>query len=51
MRWSVDGSLSTVFASKGQGRAFLSAPRCGGGHLTLNAYAAAGDQQVTATVS
>lgn len=51
MRWSADGTLSTVFASKGRGKAFLSAPRCGGGHLTLNAYAAAGDQQVTATVS
>jgi hypothetical protein len=51
MRWTPDGTLSTVFESTGHGKAFLSAPRCGGGHLTVNAYAAAGDQQVTAAVS
>jgi hypothetical protein len=51
MRWTPDGTLSTVFESTGHGKAFLSAPRCGSGHLTVNAYAAAGDQQVTAAVS
>lgn len=49
LRWR-GGHLDVVFESKGTGKAFLSAPRCAGNHLTINAYAAAGDQQVTATV-
>jgi len=46
-----DGSLAVVFASRGHGRAFLTAPRCGGEHLTVTALAAAGDQQVTARLN
>jgi hypothetical protein len=42
-----DSTLATVFASRGRGNAFLSAPRCGGDHLTVTAFAEAGDQQVT----
>jgi hypothetical protein len=48
LRWDpMHGSLTIAFASKGRGRAFLAAPRCGGDHLTVSAYSAAGDQQVT----
>jgi hypothetical protein len=51
LRWSPgDATLSTVFASKGRGNAFLSPPRCGGDHVTVTAYSSAGDQQVTAAV-
>jgi hypothetical protein len=51
LRWAPgDATLSTVFASKGRGNAFLSPPRCGGDHLTVTAYSSAGDQQVTAAV-
>ncbi len=51
LRWNPgDAGLTTVFASKGRGNAFLSPPRCGGDHLTVTAFAAAGDQQVTASV-
>jgi hypothetical protein len=52
LRWDPRTSaLSVVFASKGRGNAFLSAPRCGGDHLTVSAFASAGDQQVTAAVT
>lgn len=51
LRWSPsDATLSTVFASRGHGNAFLSPPRCGGDHLTVTAYSSAGDQQVTAAL-
>jgi hypothetical protein len=50
LRWTPDGGLDTVFASKGSGNAFLAPPRCGGGRLTVNAYASAGDQEMTAAV-
>jgi len=51
LRWDPRASrLSVVFASHGRGQAFLSAPRCGGDHVTVTAFASAGDQQVTAVV-
>jgi hypothetical protein len=51
LRWDpTDADLTTVFASKGRGNAFLAPPRCGGDHLTVTAFAAAGDEQVTAAV-
>lgn len=50
LRWTPDGGLATVFASKGTGNAFLAPARCGGDHLTVNAYTAAGDQEVSAAV-
>jgi hypothetical protein len=51
LRWDpAAGALTTVFASKGRGNAFLSPPRCGGDHLTVTAFSDAGDQQVTAAV-
>ncbi len=51
LRWDpADTTLATVFASRGRGNAFLSPPRCGGDHVTVTAFAQAGDQQVTAGV-
>ncbi len=51
LRWDpAQHALATVFTSTGRGNAFLSPPRCGGDHLTVTAFAAAGDQQVTAAV-
>ena len=44
------GSTEVVYETAGTGRAFLSAPRCGGTDLTLTAFSAAGDEQVTASV-
>ncbi|MGZ5404767.1 MAG: hypothetical protein ACXWDL_08970, partial [Nocardioides sp.] len=44
------GATEVVYESAGSGRAFLSAPRCGGTDLTLTALTAAGDEQVTASV-
>ncbi len=44
------GTTEVVYESAGTGRAFLSAPRCGGTDLTLTAFTAAGDEQVTASV-
>ncbi len=45
------GSTEVVYESPGSGRAFLSAPLCGGTDLTLTAFSAAGDEQVTAPLS
>ena len=50
MRWSPADGLSVAYESPA-GRAFLSAPRCGGDALTVTAMAEGGDEQVTATVS
>ena len=51
LRWDpAHHALATVFTSKGHGNAFLSPPRCGGDHLTVTAFSAAGDQQVTAAL-
>jgi len=47
----VQGEEATVvYESPGKGNAFLSAPRCGGTDLTITAFTAAGDEQVTARV-
>ena len=43
-----DGEAEVVYESPGTGNAFLSAPRCGGTDLTVTAFSAAGDEQVTA---
>jgi hypothetical protein len=52
LRWDPStASLATVFESKGHGRAFLAAPRCGGDQLTVSSYSSAGDQQVTARLN
>ncbi len=51
LRWDpAHHALATVFTSKGHGNAFLSPPRCGSDHLTVTAFSAAGDQQVTAAL-
>lgn len=42
-----DGEAEVVYESPGSGNAFLSAPRCGGTDLTVTAFTAAGDEQVT----
>jgi len=42
-----DGEAEVVYESPGTGNAFLSAPRCGATDLTLTAYSAKGDEQVT----
>ncbi|WP_167305902.1 hypothetical protein [Nocardioides euryhalodurans] len=46
----LDGEAEVVYESPGTGRAFLSAPRCGGTDLTLTAFSAAGDEQVTTSL-
>ena len=46
-----DGEGTPVYSSPGRGNAFLAAPRCGGSQLTVSAFSAAGDEQVTATLS
>jgi hypothetical protein len=48
LRVATDGSVEVVYESPGAGRAFLSAPRCGGTDLTVTAYSDDGDEQVTA---
>ena len=48
LRVASDGSVDVVYESPGAGRAFLSAPRCGGTDLTVTAYTDEGDEQVTA---
>ncbi|HEX6150128.1 hypothetical protein [Nocardioides sp.] len=50
LRIGPDGSTDVVYESPGAGRAFLSAPRCGGTDLTVTAFTEAGDEQVTAAV-
>ena len=50
LRIDPTGSTEVVYETAGTGRAFLSAPRCGGTDLTLTAFSAAGDEQVTASV-
>lgn len=45
-----DGAAEIVYESPDRGRAFLSTPRCGGTDLTISAFTAAGDEQVTARV-
>lgn len=50
MRWSATDGLSVAYESPA-GRAFLSAPRCGGDAITVTAMAEAGDEQVTAALS
>ncbi len=42
------GEAEVVYETEATGRAFLSEPRCGGTDLTLTAYTATGDEQVTA---
>ena len=50
LRIATDGSTEVVYESPGAGRAFLSAPRCGGTDLTVTAFTEEGDEQVTARV-
>ena len=45
-----DGEAEVVYESPGRGNAFLSAPRCGHTDLTITAFSAAGDEQVTASL-
>ncbi|WP_028638017.1 hypothetical protein [Nocardioides sp. URHA0032] len=50
MRWTAAEGLTVAYESPG-GRAFLSAPRCGGQAITVTAMAEQGDEQVTAVLS
>ena len=50
LRVALDGSADVVYESSGTGRAFLSAPRCGGTDVTVTAFSEEGDEQVTAPV-
>jgi hypothetical protein len=50
MRWTAADGLTVAYESPG-GRAFLSAPRCGGDAITVTAMAEQGDEQVTAVLS
>jgi hypothetical protein len=46
----VAGETEVVYETEATGRAFLSAPRCGGTDLTVTAFTAQGDEQVTASL-
>ncbi len=48
IRVTPDGASAIVFESMSVGKAFLSAPRCGGDAITLTSYGDQGDEQVTA---
>lgn len=50
LRVEPDGGTTTVYETTATGKAFLSAPRCGGTDLTITAFTAAGDEQVTTPV-
>ncbi|GAA1126925.1 hypothetical protein [Nocardioides aquiterrae] len=50
VRWTAADGPSVAYESPG-GRAFLSAPRCGGDAITVTAMAGQGDEQVTAALS
>lgn len=50
MRWTATDGASVAYESPG-GRAFLSAPRCGGDAITVTAMTSSGDEQVTAALS
>lgn len=50
MRWSPDAGLSVAYESPA-GRAFLTAPRCGGDAITVTTMAESGDEQVSAALS
>lgn len=50
MAWSPGDGLRVAYETEATGRAFLGEPRCGGGRLTVSAFTAAGDEQVTAEV-
>ena len=49
MRWTPDGELQAVYETKGEGEAFLAAPACADGILTVRSFAEGGDEQVWAT--
>ena len=49
MRWTAADGLTVAYESPG-GRAFLTAPRCGGDTITVTAMAERGDEQVTAPI-
>ncbi|RYP85365.1 hypothetical protein EKO23_12850 [Nocardioides guangzhouensis] len=49
MRWTPDGELQVVYESSGEGEAFLAAPACADGILTVRSFAEGGDEQVWAT--
>ena len=46
----VAAETEVVYETGASGRAFLSEPRCGGSELTLTAFTARGDEQVTASL-
>jgi len=51
LRFTPDAALAVVYESASQGKAFLSAPRCGGSAITITSYGDQGDEQVTAGLS
>lgn len=50
LRVEPDGGTTVVYETTATGKAFLSAPRCGGSDLTITAFSSAGDEQVTTPV-
>jgi hypothetical protein len=48
LRWAPGEPPTVVYATRGRGPAFLSAPRCGGDTLSLSVLAESGDRQVAA---
>lgn len=50
LRITESGAFETVYESAATGDAFLSNPRCGGDRITITAFSAAGDEQVSAAL-
>jgi hypothetical protein len=50
LRWTPEHTLEVVYESPGTGEAFLDAPACSEGVLTVTAYGEGGDERVWATV-
>ncbi len=48
LRWTPDATLEIAYAAPGDGPGFISAPACAGNVLTVSAFGADGDEQVTA---
>lgn len=49
LRWTPDAALEIVYAAPGAGPGFLGTPACAGTVLTVSAFGADGDEQVSAT--
>lgn len=48
LRWTPEGTLEVAYAAPGDGPGFLGEPACAGNVLTVSAFGADGDEQVSA---